>query len=110
MTRTIKLRYEGNSDFAVLLSDLRRLQCRLIRSAYERLVAGTAQRDLYTTLRSHPVGQGLHTWLILSAMKKASAIQARFPQGGIVFGGRRVLFDRTQGRISHEEWRTARGP
>jgi len=108
MTRTIKLRYEGSSVFAELLTDLRRLQSRLIRSAYQRLVAGTAQRDLYATLRSHAVGQGLHTWLILSGMKKASALQARFPQGGIVFGGRRALVDRAQDRISTEEWRSAR--
>ena len=108
MTRTIKLRYGGGSGFAELLADQRRLQSRLIRSAYRRLVEGTAQRELYSVLRSHAVGQGLHTWLILSGMKKASALQARFPQGRIVFGGRGALVDRAQGRISHEEWRSAR--
>ena len=108
MTRTIKLRYGGGSGFADLLADLRRLQSRLIRSAYQRLVDGTAQRDLYCVLRSHAVGQGLHTWLILSGMKRASALHARFSQGGIVFGGRRALVDRAQGRISHEDWRSAR--
>jgi hypothetical protein len=56
MTRTIKLRYEGGSGFAELLADLRRLQSRVIRSAYQRLVKGTAQRDLYSVLRSHPIG------------------------------------------------------
>jgi len=108
MTRTIKLRYEGISGFGELLAGQRRLQSRLIRSAYRRLVDGTMQRDLYTVLRSHAVGQGLHTWLILSGMKKASALHARFPQGGIVFGGRRALVGRAQGRMGREEWRSAR--
>jgi hypothetical protein len=40
MTRTIKLRYEGGSGFAVLLAEHRRLQSRLIRFAYRRLVDG----------------------------------------------------------------------
>jgi hypothetical protein len=90
------------------LADLRRLQSRLIRSAYQLLVKGAAQRELYTVLRSHTVGQGLKTRLILSGMKKASAVHARFPQGGIVFGGRRALVDRAEDRISHEEWKAAR--
>ena len=108
MTRTIKLKYDGSGGFAGVLVDLRRLQGRLIRSAYQHLVRGTAQRDLYAVLRSHPVGQGLHTWLVLSGMKKGAAVHARFPEGGIVFGGRRALVDRAQGRISHEEWKSAR--
>jgi IS605 OrfB family transposase len=108
MTRTIKLRYLGRSGFAEVLSEQRRLQSRLIRFAYRRLIDGTALGDLYSVLRSHAVGQGLHTWLILSGMKRASAIYARFPEGGIVFGGRRALVERAQGRISREEWRSAR--
>jgi hypothetical protein len=91
-----------------LLADQRRIQSRLIRSAYQRLVEGMAKKDLYSTLRAHPIGQGLHTWLILSGMKKASALYARFPQGKIVFCGRRALVDRAKDRISHEEWRSAR--
>lgn len=107
MTRAIKLRYEGSADFAVLLADQRRLQSRLIRSAYRRLADGVAKRDLYAILRSHAVGRGLHTWLALSGMKKAAAVHARFPQGDIVFGGRRALVDRAQGRISSDEWKSA---
>lgn len=108
MTRTIKLKYEGGSVLAELLSKQRRLQSRLIRSAYQRLFKGTAQRDLYGALRSHPVGQGLNSYLFLSGIGKASAVHARFPQGRIVFGGRRTLVDRAQDRISHEEWKSAR--
>ena len=80
MTRTIKLPYEGTSDFAEFLAEYRCRQSRLIRSAYQQLIAGTAPRDLYAVLRSHPVGQGLDTWLILSGMKKESALKARFPE------------------------------
>ena len=35
-------------------------------------------------------------------------MHARFPKGGIVFGGRRALVDRAQDRISREEWKSAR--
>ena len=106
--RTIKLRYEGSTAFAELLAQQRRLQSRLIRSAYRRLADGVAQRDLYAALRSHAVGQGLLTWLTLSGMKKAAAVHARFPQGKVVFGSRRALVDRAQDRISSAEWRSAR--
>src|SRR5580658_5615843 len=106
--RTIKLRYEPAPGFAETLADQRLRQGRLIRSAYKLLAAGTAQRDLYNALRAYPVGQGLHTWLILSGMKKAAALHALHPDGNVVFGGRRALVDRSQGRIGPEEWRAAR--
>jgi hypothetical protein len=110
MTRTIKLRYEPTVGFAEVLAEQRWRQWRLIRSAYKRLVAGMAQRELYGELRAQPVGQGLHTWLILSGVKKASALYARHPGGRIVFGGRRSFLDRAQGRIGREEWRKVRLP
>ena len=110
MTRTIKLRYdyEPADALAVALTDQRRRQGRLIRSAYRCLVCGVAQGDLYKTLRLRPVGQGLHTWLILSGIKKARALFASHPDGRVVFGGRRAFLERTQGRMSREEWRAAR--
>jgi hypothetical protein len=79
MTRTIKLGYEAGPGFAAMLADQRRLQGRLVRSAYRRPASGTAQRDLYRALRSEPVDQGLHTWLILFGMKKAASLFARSP-------------------------------
>jgi hypothetical protein len=100
MTRTIKVRYEGEPGFAAFLADQRRRQGRMIRSANERLVGGLAQKDLIGILRAHPVGLGLHTWLVLSGMKWGAALQARFPEGGIVFGCRRAQMDRAQGRLS----------
>jgi hypothetical protein len=106
--RTIKLPYEPIPGFAEVLAEERRRQGRLIRSAYRCLAAGVVQRDLYRTLRARPVGQGLNTWLILSGMKKAGALHARVPGGKVVFGGRRALLKRAQGRISREEWRSAR--
>jgi len=110
MTRTIKLRYdcEPADSLAAALTDQRRRQGRLIRSAYRCLVSGVAQGDLYKTLRLRPVGQGLHTWLILSGIKKARALFASHPDGKVVFGGRRAFLERAQGRMSREEWRAVR--
>jgi hypothetical protein len=108
MTRTIKLSYDSGHEFGVVLADLRRRQGRLVRSAYRRLAGGTAQRDLYKALRSHPVGHGLKTWLVLSGMKRASALHSRFPDGGMVFAGKRALIARSQGRMDREEWKAAR--
>src|ERR1017187_7615384 len=108
MTRTIKLRYEPPVGLSEVLADQRRRQARLIRTAYRRLVAGMDQRSLYSALRALPVGQGLHTWLILSGMKKARALHERHPEGKVIFGGRRSFLDRAQGRISREEWRAKR--
>lgn len=106
--RTIKLPYEPAPGFAKVLADQRQRQGRLTRSAYACLTSGTAQRDLYKALRAQPVGLGLHTWLILSGMKKANALHERDPSGKVIFGGRKAFLDRTQGKISREEWRSAR--
>ena len=106
--RTIKLPYEPVAGLTKVLEDQRRRQGRLIRSAYRCLVAGVTQHDLYRTLRARPIGQGLHTWLILSGMKKARALYSRHPDGKVIFGGRRAFLERAKGKLSREEWRSAR--
>ena len=109
MHRTVKLPYETQDNaFAGVLAELRRRQSRVMRSAYMRLVGGKARKGLYQALRTHPVGRGLHTWLLLSAMSKASSLYELRPDGGVVFGGKRWLVARSQGRISARDWKARR--
>jgi hypothetical protein len=109
MHRTIKLPYTTkDAGFFGVLLELRRKQSRALRTAYCRLVGGMAFKELYRTLRAHPVGQGLHTWLLLSAMSKAKAVHKARPDGKAVFGGRKRLADRSQGKLSKEEWKARR--
>ena len=107
--RTIKLLYlPSDARFGGVLAELRRLQSRAIRAAYRRLSDGLALRQLYGALRAHPIGQGLHTWLLLSGISKARALYALRPDGKAVFGGRRRLIERSQGKITPEEWKAKR--
>ncbi len=109
MFRTIRIPYIASEPgFGMVLADLRRRQCRAIRMAYCQLSAGTAPRDLYRALRSHPVGQEMHTWLLLSGITKARALHRLRPDGKVVFGGRRRLIERSQGKITSEEWKAKR--
>jgi hypothetical protein len=109
MHRTIKLPYLAtDARFASVLADLRRLQSRAIRTAYCRLSDGMALKELYGALREHPVGQGLHSWLLLSGISKARALHELRPDGKAVFGGKRRLIDRSQGKIGPEEWKAKR--
>jgi len=109
MHRTISLPYVvEDAGFAGVLSELRRRQSRVIRSAYNRLVEGIALKDLYQNLRAHAVGQGLHTWLLLSAMTKAKALYQMRPEGGVVFGGKKGLIDRTRDKMDPAEWKKRR--
>jgi len=109
MHRTIKLPYfASDGRFGVVLAGLRRLQSRAIRTAYCRLSEGMAPRRLYGALRAHPVGQGLHTWLLLSGISKAKALHGLRADGKAVFGGRRRLIERSQGKITADVWKAKR--
>ena len=109
MYRTIKLSYVAPDDrFRAVLGDLRRRQSRATRMAYCRLADGTALGQVYGTLRAHPVGQGMDTWLLLSGISKARALHKLRPDGKVVFGGRRRLIERSQGKITQSEWRARR--
>ena len=80
----------------------------MIRTAYCRLADGGALKQLYGVLRAQPVGQGLHTWLLLSGISKARALYALRPDGKAIFGGKRRLIDRSQGKITESEWKSKR--
>ena len=109
MHRTIKLPYiASDTRFTGILADLRRRQSRATRTAYCRLAEGLAPKQLYPALRSHSVGQGMHSWLISSAISKATALYKRRPEGKVVFGGKRRLIERSQGKITKEEWKARR--
>jgi hypothetical protein len=83
-------------------------QSRAIRTAYRRLAEGISQRELYRTLRAHPTGQGFHTWLLLSGISKAKALHKLRPDGKVVFGGRKRLIERSQGKIGAGDWKDFR--
>jgi len=84
MHRTIKLPYiASDTRFTGILADLRRRQSRATRTAYCRLAEGLAPKQLYPALRSHSVGQGMHSWLISSAISKATALCKRRPEGKV---------------------------
>ena len=106
--RTVQLPYTVSAGLSPVLLDLRRRQSRVVRTAYNRLCKGLPEKELYQTLRQHPVGQDLHTWITLSGIKKARALHQRFPEGKIVFGGRKKASLRTQNKITKEEWKASR--
>ena len=108
MHRTIKLSYIADGRFRDTLADLRRRQSRAIRTAYCRLAEGMAPKQLYGALRAIPAGQVMHTWLLLSGISKARALYALRPDGKVVFGGRRRLIERSQGKITELEWKAKR--
>jgi len=50
----------------------------------------------------------MQSWLLLSAISKATALYKRCPEGKVVFGSKRRLIERSQGRITMEEWKARR--
>jgi hypothetical protein len=106
--RTVQLPYLSSNNLPHVLLDLRQRQSRLIRTAYSRLCEGLPEKKLYQALRQHPVGQDLHTWLTLSGIKKAKALHKIFPEGKVVFGGRKKAVLRSQGKITADDWKAAR--
>jgi IS605 OrfB family transposase len=107
MIRTIKLEYEATPQAVALIQLWRRNESVLIRTAYNRLHDGIPVRDLYAILKGLRQGQ-TDTWLNLSAIKKAQAIQKANGPRKVVFGGKQNLAARRAGKLTHEEWRAQR--
>ena len=107
MVRTVKLSYTTTAQAAELIAHWRKVQSVVTRTAYNRVREGLKDKEILLQLRAIPQGR-FDSWLTLSSLKRARALYRANPGRVVVFGARRSLQLRAQGKLSAEEWKAKR--
>lgn len=105
---TLKIPYIcQNEKFQDTLLELRTVQSSFVRSAYQLFRSGLKQYDVQKDTDLHSKFL-LSSWLKQSALYEAKAIQERFKDQKIIFGGKKNFYDRLNGKISKEKYKNLR--
>ncbi|AQT06568.1 hypothetical protein [Acetobacter persici] len=104
--QTISIPYQTSTEGRTVLTAWRRGYGAIVRSACQALRrdAGTALKELTTTLYDRHRVSGIDHWLAHCAVLEAAAL----PEKDIVFGGKGALQRRQKGLISNEQWKALR--
>ena len=102
--KTIKLPYKTAEDLTPLLGQY----SLVVRWSYNRFLEGRSEKEIRELSKSlNNIGL-LNSWLIQCAIKDSKAIQTRFKDRKVVFGGKTNLIKRIKNKISREEFRLSR--
>jgi IS605 OrfB family transposase len=107
MVRTVKLSYTTVPQAIEVITQWRKAQSVVIRTAYNRVREGKKDKEILALLRAMPQGR-LDSWLTLSALKRAHALHRANPKRTVVFGGKHNLQQRAQGKITAAQWKAKR--
>ena len=107
MVRTVKLSYTTVPQAIEVISQWRKAQSVVIRTAYNRVREGKKDKEILDRLRTMPQGS-LDAWLTLSALRRARALHRANPERVAIFGGKHNLQLRSQGKITAARWKAKR--
>jgi hypothetical protein len=107
MVRTVKLSYTTVPQAIEVITQWRKAQSVVIRTAYNRVREGKKDKEILALLRAMPQGR-LDSWLTLSALKRAHALHRANPERAVIFGGKHNLRLRAQGKITPAQWKAKR--
>ena len=107
MVRTVKLSYTTVPQAIEVITQWRKAQSVVIRTAYNRVREGKKDKEILALLRAMPQGR-LDSWLTLSALKRAHALHRANPERAVIFGGKHNLQLRAQGKITAAQWKAKR--
>ena len=107
MVRTVKLSYTTRAQAVALIAHWRKVQSVVTRTAYNRVKEGLKDKDILVQLRAMPQGK-FDSWLTLSSLKRARALHRANPNRTVIFGGKRNLQLRAEGKLTAEEWKAKR--
>jgi IS605 OrfB family transposase len=101
---TIKLPYKTNED----LNSVLKQYSSVVRYSYNRFIDGKTEKEIRELTKSlNNIGL-LNSWLIQCGIKDGKAIQQRFKDKKVIFGGKYNLINRLKNKITKEEYQLKR--
>ena len=102
--KTIKLSYKTAED----LTSIFKQYSNVVRYSYNRFLEGKTEKDIRLLTESLNSIDLLNSWLIQCGIKDGKAIQTRFKNEKVIFGGKYNLINRLKNKISKEEYQLKR--
>jgi IS605 OrfB family transposase len=102
--KTIKLPYKTTEDLTSILKQY----SNVVRYSYNRFLEGKTEKDIRKLTKSLNNINLLNSWLIQCAIKDGKAIQTRFKNEKVIFGGKHNLINRLKNKISKEDYQLKR--
>ena len=102
--KTIKLPYKTTEDLTPILKQY----SNVVRYSYNRFLEGKTEKDVRLLTKSLNSIDLLNSWLIQCGIKDGKAIQTRFKNEKVIFGGKHNLIKRSKNKISKEEYQLKR--
>ena len=102
--KTIKLPYKTMEDLTSILKQY----SNVVMYSYNRFLEGKNEKDIRELSKSLNSIDLLNSWLIQCGIKDGKAIQARFKNEKVIFGGKYNLINRLKNKITKEEYQLKR--
>ena len=102
--KTIKLPYKTTEDLTSVLKQY----SNVVRYSYNRFLEGKTEKDIRELSKSLNSIDLLNSWLIQCGIKDGKAIQTRFKNEKVVFGGKYNLINKLKKKITKEEYQLKR--
>ena len=98
--KTIKLPYKTTEDLTSILKQY----STVVRYSYNRFLEGKIEKDIRDLTHTFNNIDLLNSWLVQCAILDAKAIQKRFKDEKVIFGGKYNFIKKCKGLISKEEF------
>ena len=98
--KTIKLPYKTTEDLTSILKQY----SNVVRYSYNRFLDGKSEKDIRELSKSMNSIDLLNSWLIQCGIKEGKAIQTRFKNEKVIFGGKYNLINKLKDKITKDEF------
>lgn len=102
--KTIKLPYKTTEDLTSIIKQY----SNVVRYSYNRFLENKTEKDIRELSKSMNNVTLLNSWLIQCGIKDGKAIQTRFKNEKVIFGGKYNLINRLKNKITKEEYQLKR--
>jgi predicted transposase len=102
--KTIKLPYKANENLTSMLKQY----SNIVRYSYNRFIEGKTEKDIRELSKSIGNIDLLNSWLVQCGIKDGKAIQTRFKNKKVIFGGKYNLINRLKNKITKEDYQLKR--
>jgi IS605 OrfB family transposase len=98
--KTIKLPYKTTEDLTSIIKQY----SNVVRYSYNRFLEGKTEKDIRELSKSMNSVDLLNSWLIQCGIKDGKALQTRFKNEKVIFGGKYNLINKLKNKITKDEF------